>query len=69
MGQKGFFWPLKQVVALYGAFISQCSQCLYCGHHGTTIAWLDYRGVCILEASQVGVAMRTRAVEHYKGTF
>ena len=46
------------------------SHYIYCGHHGTTAACLDYRGVCISENSGiflVGVAMHTHAVEYYEG--
>ena len=46
--------------------------CTACGHHGTITVCLDYRGVCISEASgivPVGVAMHTHAVESYKGAF
>ena len=45
---------------------------LYCGHHGTTNVCPDYRDARISEASGVflvGVAMYTRAVECYEGTF
>ena len=45
---------------------------LYCGHHETTTACLDYKGVRILEASgifPVGMAMHNHAVEHYEGVF
>ena len=43
---------------------------LYCGHHGTIAACLDYRGVHISEASGiflVGEGMHTHAVECYEG--
>ena len=47
-------------------------ELLYCRHHGTIAACLDYRGIRISEASSiipVGVAMHTRAVECYEDTF
>ena len=47
-------------------------ESLYCGHHETTVACPDYRGICISEASGiflVVMAIDTRGVECYEGAF